>query len=98
MANVAITLPCEEKTGMDQQARKEWRKARSRWSAHKGSTATSSTITCSPLYAAAAHEFVSGPIVVSPIASVKDVGRLGASARRNRSPSTNRMDAIVSLA
>ena len=28
--SVAITLPCDEKTGVDQQARREWGKARSR--------------------------------------------------------------------
>ena len=43
-----MTCPCEEKTGVDQQACRPWGKAASRKLVHNESVAMSSTTTCSP--------------------------------------------------
>src|SRR5438105_14408273 len=97
MANVPITLPSEEKIGVDQHARSECVKAKSRKSAHNGSAAMADTITCSARYAAVPHEPTEGPMKAPAIASVQAFGRFGAPPCRNCLPvgSINRIEAMT---
>src|SRR3954463_7838585 len=95
MANVPITLPSDEKIGVDQQARSECANASSRKSVHSGSAAISDTITCSARNAAVPHEPTKGPMKVPSIASVYVFARFGAAPCRNCLPlgSINKIEA-----
>src|SRR5215471_127445 len=77
--NVPSTLPWEESTGLDHEARSPWLNAAARCSgtSQSGSVAISEAITGDPRYAAVPQEPAQGPIGSYSICRVHSLGRFG---------------------
>jgi hypothetical protein len=99
MQNVPRTLPWEERTGFDQDARRPCFRAEARCSgtSHSGSVAMSETITGKPRYAAVPQEPAHGPIGISSICRVHSLGSFGPAMTFRWTPSgfINKTEASV---